>query len=194
MNSDPAVFRLSDHDMPHPFFFKEASCNIVSDVRPIIKKITTMEEIMSEMQPSKRGKAHAHLWVVGVLGLLWSAGGALDYVMTQTRNESYMSAFTPDQLTFFYGLGTWVIAAWAIAVWGGVVGAVLLLLRKAIAVWVLLASLVAMLITTFQNYVLSNGMEVVGDTFNLIFTAVIFVISLGLYLYARAMQRRGVLV
>ncbi len=149
---------------------------------------------MSEMQPSKRGKAPAHLWVVGVLGLLWSAGGALDYVMTQTRNESYMSAFTPDQLTFFYGLGTWVIAAWAIAVWGGVVGAVLLLLRKAIAVWVLLASLVAMLITTFQNYVLSNGMEVVGDTFNLIFTAVIFVISLGLYLYARAMQRRGVLV
>ena len=32
-----------------------------------------------------------HLWVVGVVGLLWSAMGAMDFVMTQTRNESYLS-------------------------------------------------------------------------------------------------------
>ena len=45
-----------------------------------------------------------HLWVVGVFALLWSAMGAMDYVMTQTRNEAYMSAFTPEQLDFFYAI------------------------------------------------------------------------------------------
>ena len=119
--------------------------------------------------------------------------GAMDYVMTQTKNESYMSAYTPEQLSFFYGLPSWVVATWAIAVWGGVVGAVFLLLRKGVAVWVFLASLVAMLVTAFQNYVLSNGMEVMGDPFALVFTAVIFIAALGLYWYSRAMRKRGVL-
>jgi hypothetical protein len=36
-------------------------------------------------------------------------------------------------------------------------------------------------------------MEISGDLFSLAFTAVIFVIALALYLYARAMQQRGIL-
>ena len=38
-----------------------------------------------------------------------------------------------------------------------------------------------------------NAMEVMGDTFSLVFTAILFLVSIGLYLYARAMQKRGVL-
>jgi len=148
---------------------------------------------MTESQTHKTKKTPWHLWLIGVVGFLWSSMGAMDYVMTQTKNESYMSAFTPEQLSFFYGLPSWVVAAWAIAVWGGVVGSIFLLLRKGIAVWIFLASLVGILITSFQNYVLSNGFEVIGDTFSLVFTAIIFVVALGLYLYSRTMQRRGVL-
>jgi hypothetical protein len=32
-----------------------------------------------------------HLWLVGILGLLWESVGAFDYLMAQTQNESYMS-------------------------------------------------------------------------------------------------------
>ena len=152
-----------------------------------------MEQPMAESQTRKADKTPWHLWLIGVVGFLWSSMGAMDYVMTQTKNESYMSAFTPEQLSFFYGLPSWVVAAWAIAVWGGVVGSIFLLLRKGIAVWIFLASLVGILITSFQNYVLSNGFEVIGDTFSLVFTLIIFVVALGLYLYSRTMQRRGVL-
>lgn len=134
-----------------------------------------------------------HLWVISGTALLWSAMGAFDYVMTQTRNEAYMSGFTPEQLEFFYGFPPWVVAAWAIGVWGGVLGALLLLIRRHLAVWVLLVSLIAMVITAFHNYVLSNGMEVIGDAFSLSFTAVIFLISLALFLYARAMHKRDIL-
>ncbi len=37
-----------------------------------------------------------YLWVIGGVSSLWNAMGAMDYVMTQTRNEAYMSAFTPE--------------------------------------------------------------------------------------------------
>jgi hypothetical protein len=135
-----------------------------------------------------------HLWVVGTLGLAWSAIGAFDYVMTETRNATYMSAFTPEQLAFFYGFPAWVVAAWAIAVWGGILGSVLLLLRSRFAVWVFFASLAGLLLTTFHNYVLSNGMEIFGDGGSQALTVLIFLVSLALFLYARAMRRRRVLV
>ncbi len=143
------------------------------------------------MRPNMR--APWHLRVVGIAALLWNAVGALDYVMTQTRNAQYMSAFTPEQLAFFYGLPAWTVAAWAIGVWGAVLGSLLLLFRKGIAVWFFLASLIGVALTTLQNYVLSNGLEVMGGPGSVLFTAVIFLVAIGLYLYARAMRKRGVL-
>ena len=148
---------------------------------------------MSESQSPKTGKTPWHLWLIGIVGLLWNAMGAFDYVMTQTKNESYMSGFTPEQLSFFYGLPTWVVAAWAIAVWSSVIGSILLLMKKSVAVPVFLVSLIAMVITTIQNFGFSNGLDVMGDTFSLVFTAVIFVSAMGLYMYSRAMKRQGVL-
>lgn len=141
----------------------------------------------------KIGRTPRHLWVIGVVSLLWNTMGAFDFVMTQTRNEAYMSSFTPEQLSFFYGFPAWVVAAWAVGVWGGVLGSLMLLFRRRQAVWIFLASLAAIVVTTFQNLVLSNGMAVVGDAFSLGFTATIFVIALMLFLYARAMQKRNIL-
>ena len=114
--------------------------------------------------------------------------------MTQTRNEAYMSNFTPEQLSFFYGIPAWADATWAIAVWGGVFGSLLLLFKRRLAVWVFLASLVGLVVTAFQNYVLSNGLQIMGDPFALAFTGLIFLASVGLYLYARAMDKRNLLV
>jgi hypothetical protein len=134
-----------------------------------------------------------HLWLVGILGLLWDSAGAFDYLMTQTQNESYMSQFTPEQLEFFYGFPTWVVVFWALAVWGGVLGTLLLLLKRRPAVPVLLGSFLAMIVTSIHNYFLSNGFEVQGGA-GLVFSALIFVLALGLWFYARSMAQRGVLV
>lgn len=137
-------------------------------------------------------KAPKHLWIIGVVALLWNLMGVYDYLMTQTRNEAYMSKFTPEQLEFFYGFPTLIVSAWAVAVWGGLLGAVLLLMRRGMAVWVLLASFLCMVVTAIHNFFIANGAEVMGST-GTIFSVVIFVIALGLFLYARAMKGRGVL-
>jgi hypothetical protein len=145
---------------------------------------------MSEAQIKK---TPLHLWVIGVVGLLWSAMGAVDYLMTQTRNDGYMAKFTPEQLEHFYGYPTWVIAAWALAVWCGVAGTILLLLRKRLAESVLLVSLIAMVLSTIYNYGMSDGLEIMGGVGPFMFTVAIFLVALGLWLYARAMRVRGVI-
>ena len=137
-------------------------------------------------------KAPRHLWIVGVLAVLWNAVGAFDYSASQLRIESYMSQFTPEQLAYFYGFPAWAIAAWAIAVWGALLGSLCLLLRKAWAVWLFGASIVAMVLTGLYSYVLTDGLALMG-TGGAIFTAVIWLIAFSLYFYARAMARCGVL-
>ena len=134
-----------------------------------------------------------HLLVIGILAVLWDSMGAFDYVMTQTQNEAYMSNFTAEQLEFFYNFPSWVVFFWAIAVWGGLAGAVLLLMRKRLAVPVLLTSFVSMVITAIHNFFIANGLEIMG-TGGALFSAAIFVIALALWLYARAMAEKGVLV
>jgi hypothetical protein len=118
--------------------------------------------------------------------------GAFDYLMTQTRNESYMGRFTPEQLDAFSAFPAWLVASWALAVWGGVLGAVLVLLRRRLAQPVLLVSLMGMTATAIHNFSFANGLYATGGT-GPAFVLLIFSIALGLWLYARAMRRRGVL-
>ncbi len=131
-------------------------------------------------------------WVVSVLSLLWNSMGAFDYLATHLRIESYMSQFTPEQLDFFYGFPAWLVAFWALGVWGSFFGSLALLLRKSWAVWLFGVSILGLAVSTVQNLVLSDGAAMMGQT-AVMMTGVIWIIVLVLFFYARAMAKRGVL-
>lgn len=137
-------------------------------------------------------KAPVHLWIVGILAVLWNAMGAFDYSATQFRLEFYMAQFTQEQLDYFYAFPPWMDAAWATAIWTSVLGSFCLLLRKSWAVWLFGLSILGLAVSTLYNFVLSNGMEIMGSEAT-IFTVVIWVIALFLYFYAQAMSKRKVL-
>ena len=137
-------------------------------------------------------KTPVHLWIVGVLALLWNAMGAFDYLATQLKVESYMARFDAGELDYFYDIPSWAIAGWAVAVWFALAGSVGLLVRKCWSVWVFGVSIAGMVVSMVHSYLLSNGLEIMG-TGGLIFSAVIWIIAIGLFLYARAMSNQGVL-
>jgi hypothetical protein len=137
-------------------------------------------------------KAPRHFWIVSVLSLLWNAVGAFDYSATQLRVESYMSAFTPEQLEYFYSFPAWAVACWAIGVWGALLGSIGLLLRQRWAVWAFGASILGMVLTTIYNFGLTDGIRLMGPG-AIAISAVIWVIALFLFFYARAMAKRAVL-
>ena len=136
-------------------------------------------------------KAPWHLWVVGILALLWNAMGGFDYIATQTQMESYMSQFTQEQLDYFYAFPAWMSAAWAIGVWGSVLGSIALLMRKSWAVWLFGLSIIGLAVSTVYN-AMSGGFAIMGQT-GTIFTGVIWLIIIALFLYSRSMASKGVL-
>ena len=94
------------------------------------------------MQQAVSARTPAHLWIVGALSLLWNCFGCYDYLMTNLRNQAYLSQFTADQLAYFDSLPAWLTAFWALGVWGGLAGSILLLMRSRHAVLVYGLSLV----------------------------------------------------
>lgn len=137
-------------------------------------------------------KTPVHLWIVGILAVLWNAMGAFDYTATQLRLDFYMSQFTEEQLQYFYGFPVWVKACWATAVWASLLGSLALLLRKAFAAWLFGLAILGMAGSSIYNFFLTDGMTLMGDG-AAVFTAVIWIIALLLYFYAVAMVKRRVL-
>ena len=105
-----------------------------------------------------------HLWVVGVLAALWNGFGCFDYVMTQTRRDEWFvqMGMTEAQLTYFNAMPAWTHAAWAIGVWGGLLGGLLLLARRKWATAVFALSLLGWAAVAVYAFALSDGIEAMG--------------------------------
>ena len=134
-----------------------------------------------------------HLWVIGMVGGLWSSIGVLSFMLTQMNVEAVMSQFPPQQRAYFESFPLWAVAFWAIGVFGGVIGCLLLLLKNRLAFHFLLASLIGAIVSNLGGLFLLGGMKVMVETNALGLTLIPIVFAALLAYYARAMSRTGVL-
>ena len=134
-----------------------------------------------------------HLWVVGIVGGLWSVMGVVSFMLTQMNVEAVMSQFPPQQRAYFESFPLWAIAFWAIGVFGGVVGCLLLLLENRLAFPALVASAIGAIVSNLGGLFLLGGIEVMRETGGVGFSAVPIILGILLAYYAWAMSKRGVL-
>ena len=148
---------------------------------------------MSEVQGTKTSGRPWHLWLIGIVGGLWSAMGVISFVLTQLNVEAVMSRFPPQQREYFESFPLWAVAFWAIGVFGGVIGCLLLLLKNRLAFHALLASAIGAIVSNLGGLFLLGGMEVMAETNALGLTVFPVIFAAFLAYYARAMSRNGVL-
>ncbi len=87
---------------------------------------------------------HWSFWLIGVIGLLWNAAGSANF-FAQT-NPDVLSQMSPQSRAIVELQAGWARAAFGIAVFGGTIGCLLLLLRKPLAYYFFVASLAAMFV------------------------------------------------
>ncbi|WP_353268189.1 hypothetical protein [Gemmatimonas sp.] len=67
---------------------------------------------------------------VAVVALLWNLMGCAAYLMDVMLTPEAVAAMPADQQALYAARPVWAVAAYAIAVWGGALGCVGLLVRK----------------------------------------------------------------
>jgi len=135
-----------------------------------------------------------HIWLIGVIALLFNSIGVFDFVMSMARGAQYQASagMTPDQIAHYQAMPGWMTLVWAVGVFGAFLASILLLLRRKLALPVFVLSLAAFLVSLLYTYVLTDGGAVMGQQMA-ITSAVIAGLLVFFSWYSRFMTVRGVL-
>ena len=143
------------------------------------------------MKNDGKVKPPVSFWVVGVVALLWNLMGAMAYIGQAYMTDEVKAALPADQQALLENIPAWATAAFAIAVWGGVLGCLALLLRKKWARPVLVISLLGILVQMSYSFFMSNALEVYGTGQGMVMPLLIIVIGVVLVLFAKSSQNKG---
>jgi hypothetical protein len=131
-------------------------------------------------------------WVIGVVALLWNGMGVAAYIVQATMTTNDFGALPELQRKLLIAQPFWHSAMFPLAVLSGFLGAAVLLLRKRIAIRLLLLSLIAVLVQTAGYFILDGYLEFI-ETQGWAMPIMIPVIALGLLLFARYCDGKGLL-
>src|SRR4051794_9483895 len=150
------------------------------------------------MQQAVSARAPAHLWIVGILSLLWSGWGCYAYLMTRMRNTDYLRSMMPGTdpnavLAYVDGFPLYAQIGWGLGVWMGLLGSILLLIRSRWAVWSFGLSLLGAVLGLGYQIALAPPLAGAEGPMYTMMPFVIIVVALFLFLYARAIERKGAL-
>jgi hypothetical protein len=139
-------------------------------------------------------KAPWHLWLIGVIAVLFNFIGVFDFVMSMAQGAEYQASagMTPEQIAHYEQMPSWMTIVWAIGVFGAFAASILLLMRRKVALPVFILSLAAFLLSVLYNYVLSDSGAVLGQDM-VIASAVIAALLVFFSWYTSFMAKRGVL-
>lgn len=124
---------------------------------------------------------------LAVLAVLWEAFGCFMYVGQVTVDPATLPL---DQRALWEATPAWSIGAYAIAVWVGLVGSILLVLRRQVAVPLLLISLLAVVVQ-FSALVLVPDLAGNISSDMLLLPIIIFVVCYGIFHLALLAKKRG---
>ncbi len=129
---------------------------------------------------------HWSFWVVSAIALIWNVMGVINFFVQM--NPDVLDAYRESERAIIEGRPTWATGAFAIAVFGGALGSLLLLLRKSAAFYVFIASLLGVIVTMIHT--LGVGIDFgLGEILGIILMPL--VVAAFLIWYAKQAESKG---
>ena len=90
------------------------------------------------------GGVHWSFWAIGAVALIWNVMGVINFFWQM--NADALAAMPESHRAIVEGRPAWATGAFAIAVFGGALGCLLLLHRKSAAYYLFIASLLGVIV------------------------------------------------
>lgn len=138
-------------------------------------------------EPTMQRPRAAWYMPAAIASLLFMALGCVAYLMTVLTDSA---SLTVEERTLHDALPTWVVGAQAVAVWIGLAGALMLVLKKKLAELLLLVSLVAVVVW-LAGLLLVTGVRENMSANDLIVAVVVTAVTWTIFWFARQSRQRG---
>ncbi|MFT3669488.1 MAG: hypothetical protein QM795_13135 [Pseudoxanthomonas sp.] len=129
-------------------------------------------------------------WLTGVFALVWNLIGVAFWYLQTNMSAERLALMSEGDRQIYDATPGWLNIAFAVAVFGGVLGALGLLLKKRWAGTMFLLSLIGLLVQMISAYVVTPAWAVYGPA-GLVMPAVFVLIALFLLWYANKAQARN---
>jgi len=94
-------------------------------------------------------KIHWSFWLISVLMLVWNLMGGINFLIQM--NPEMIASYRETEQAIIQGRPSWATISFAIAVFGGAIACVVLLLRRALAYYLFIISLLGVILTTIHT-------------------------------------------
>ncbi len=130
--------------------------------------------------------------LIAGLAIVWNLLGVMAFVGQIFMTPEMLAQMPIAEQELYNTTPIWVTVAFAIAVFTGTLGCLFLLMKKSVALNILLLSLVAVLVQMFYLFVLANGFAVYGFSGS-IMPAFVIVVAVALVRWAKSLKAKGLL-
>ena len=103
---------------------------------------------------------HWSFWAIGVVALIWHAMGIMNY-LGQMNPES-LEAYPESHRAIIDGRPAWATSGFAISVFAGAIGGLLLLLKKSVSAYLFIASLIGSVVATIHTINVAGTVDFTG--------------------------------
>ena len=135
-------------------------------------------------------KPKAAFWIIAIIAFIWNIMGVMAYLAQAYMTDEAKQLLPEAERTLYDNVPAWATAAFALAVFGGLLGSLSLLLRKKIANLLFTVSLVGIIVQMSYNFFMSNSIEVYGPG-GMIMPIMILIIGIFLFMYSKNATTKG---
>ena len=138
------------------------------------------------MNRNNENNVHWGFWFIATFMLLWNVMGCINFFIQM--NPDMISSYRENEKAIINGRPVWATVAFAVAVFGGALGCILLMLKKSVSFYLFIVSLIGVIIT--MNHTLSIGIDFsIGEMIGFILIPI--VVAAFLIWYSKYSKRKG---
>ena len=130
-------------------------------------------------------------WLISIVALFWNFMGIIAYLGQAYISDDALKMLPEENQLYFSNVPAWVTAAFAVAVFGGFLGAIGLIIRKKWAYFLFVISFLALVAQHVYNFFIQNYIEMTGS--QMILPIVTFIVALFLIYFSKQNSQQGVL-
>ncbi|MFT4834969.1 MAG: hypothetical protein ACJAVY_002583 [Marinoscillum sp.] len=135
-------------------------------------------------------KAPTWYWIVSAIALIWNGLGVMAYITQVMMTPEALAILPEAERALYNDFPAWYTGAFAIAVFGGALGSLALLLRKASAYLLFIISFIGLAVQMYYNLVISTAMDVYGPE-DLIMPIMVAAFGIGFIFLAKSAKAKG---
>ena len=134
------------------------------------------------------GGVHWSFWAIGAVALIWNVMGIMNFFVQM--NPDMLTAYRESERMIVEGRPAWATGGFAIAVFGGALGCLLLLLRKSAAFYLLIASLIGVIVQIIPSFSMT-GSTIDFRFFDILLTLMPLAVAVFLIWYSKQAESKG---